>query len=53
MMDYSTLWQKGSEYFESWVGKSGMPFTEEDRMIFVAGWIQGYLHLNQVEVCNG
>ena len=50
MIDYLTLWQKASEYFDDWAGTSGMTFSEEDRMIFVAGWIKGYLHLNQVEV---
>jgi len=50
MMDYLTLWQKGSEYFDEWIGDSTMTYTEEDRMLFVAGFIKGYLHLNQLEI---
>jgi hypothetical protein len=50
MMDYSKLWQKGDQFFEEWIGNSNMTYTEEDRMLFVAGFIKGYLFLNQVEV---
>ena len=54
MMDYSKLWQKGNDIFYEWelnAFESGdTPFSDEDRQLFVTGWIQGYLFLNQVEV---
>lgn len=48
-MDYTTMWQQASESFDEWVSKSGMPFTEEDRMLFVAGWVNSYLNLTKKE----
>ena len=56
MMDYMSLWAKASEVFSSWEEKqypNGSVLTDADRILFVTGWIQGYLFLNQVEVCNG
>ena len=53
MIDYSALWQKGNEIFYEWEVEDGKPYSDEDRQLFVTGWIQGYLFLNQVEVCNG
>lgn len=50
MIDYSTLWKKGNEFFEEWMGNNEMPFTDEDRMIFIAGFVKGYLFVNQTEV---
>ena len=53
MMDYMSLWAKASEVFSSWEEKqypNGSVLTDADRMTFCAGWIQGYLFLNQVEV---
>lgn len=57
MIDYSTLWSKANEVFYTWEQNEypdiDTPLSDADRMIFCAGWIQGYLFLNQVEVCNG
>lgn len=50
MMDYSTLWQKGNEIFYSWEEKEDKPFSDEDRILFVTGWIKGYLFVNDVEL---
>ena len=50
MIDYSTLWQKGNDIFYDWEVKTGKAFSDEDRQVFVQGFIQGYLFLNQVEV---
>ena len=57
MIDYSTLWNKANAVFYTWEQDEypdiDTPLSDADRMIFCAGWIQGYLFLNQVEVCNG
>ena len=53
MLDYSTLWKKGNEIFYEWEVEDGKPYSDEDRILFVTGFIKGYLFLNQVEVCNG
>jgi hypothetical protein len=50
MIDYSALWQKGNDIFYEWELSTGKAFSDEDRQLFVTGWIQGYLFLNQVEV---
>ena len=52
MIDYSTLWQKGNELFYSFEQKEKRTdLSDEDRMMFVTGFIQGYLFLNNTEVC--
>jgi hypothetical protein len=53
MIDYSTLWQKGNEIFYSWEVEDGKAYSDEERVLFVTGFIKGYLFLNQMEVCNG
>ena len=50
MMDYMSLWAKGTEIFYSWEEKTSGSYSDEDRMIFVTGFIKGYLFLNQMEV---
>jgi hypothetical protein len=50
MIDYSVLWQKGNEIFYDWEVTTGKAFSDDDRQLFVQGFIQGYLFLNQVEV---
>ena len=50
MMDYSTLWQKGNEIFYSWEEKEDKPFSDEDRILFVTGFIKGYLFVNDVQL---
>ena len=44
---------KGNEIFYEWEVEDGKPYSDEDRILFVTGFIKGYLFLNQVEVCNG
>ena len=53
MIDYSTLWQKGNDVFYDWETKTGQAFSDEDRILFISGFIQGYLFLNQTEVSYG
>ena len=51
MIDYSTLWKKSNEIFYSWEVEEGKPFSDEDRILFVTGFIKGYLFVNDIEVC--
>ena len=51
MISYSTLWQKGNELFYDWENKEQRTdLSDQDRIMFVAGFIQGYLFLNNTEV---
>ena len=50
MIDYSTLWKKGNDIFYEWEVAEGKPYSDEERVLFVTGFIKGYLFLNQVEV---
>jgi len=57
VISYSTLWQKGNDLFYDWEvndAESGdTPYSDEDRILFVTGFIKGYLFLNDTEVCDG
>ena len=52
MIDYSTLWQKGNELFYDWENKEKRnDLSDQDRIMFVTGFISAYLHYNNTEVC--
>lgn len=53
MIDYSALWKKGNDIFYEWELSTGKALSDDDRKLFVTGWIQGYLYCNDVEVNNG
>jgi hypothetical protein len=50
MNELTKLHDKAMEVFYSWEEKSypkgDTPFSDADRLMFMAGWVQGYRFLN-------
>jgi hypothetical protein len=55
MTDYSALWAKGNDLFYTWEDEqiqAGLhsDLTDRDRMMFVTGFIHGYLETQKESV---